>query len=118
MQISIGTCISKYHINFQTVTPRKIEIRGTFDALAIQDENVEMCVRDEMAGLKDIKFELSLLRLDLGLREEEFPERTADLEEYLIPKLSFKVQAEVSGAHVHSIVILICVIHFCNFSNS
>lgn len=55
-----------------------------------------------MAGLKDIKFELSLLRLELGLREEEFPEGTADLEEYLIRKLPFKVKAEVSGAHVHS----------------
>lgn len=106
MQISIGTCISKYHINFQSVAPRKIEIRGTVDALSIQDEEVEMCVRDETAGLKDIKFikfELSLLRLELGLREEEFPEGTADLEEYLITKLIFKVQAEVSGAHVHSI---------------
>lgn len=106
MQISIGTCISKYHINFQSVAPRKIEIRGTVDALSIQDEEVEMSVRDETAGLKDIKFELSLLRLELGLREEEFPEGTADLEEYLITKLPFKVQAEVSGAHVHSFDII------------
>lgn len=94
--LSSGTCISKYHINFQGVAPRKIEICGTVDALAIQDEEVEMCVRDEMAGLKDIKFELSLLRLELGIREEEFPEGTGDLEEYLISKLPFKVQAEVS----------------------
>lgn len=46
MQISIETCISKYHINFQSVAPRKIEIRGTVDALSIQDEEVEMCVRE------------------------------------------------------------------------
>lgn len=104
--LSSGTCISKYHINFQGVAPRKIEIRGTVDALAIQDEEVEMCVRDEMAGLKDIKFELSLLRLELGIREEEFPEGTGDFEEYLISKLPFKVQAEVSGAHVHSFDII------------
>lgn len=45
--LSTGTCISKYHINFQSVAPRKIEIRGTVDAFAIQDEEVEMCVRDE-----------------------------------------------------------------------
>lgn len=106
MQILIGTCISKYHINFQSVAPRKIEIRGTVNPLSIQDEEVEMCVRDETAELKGIKFELSLLRLVLGLREKEFQEGTADLEEYFITKLSFKVQAEVSGAHVHSFDII------------
>lgn len=46
------------------------------------------------------------MRLELGLREEEFPEKTADLEEYLITKLPFKEQAEVSGAHVHSFNII------------
>lgn len=106
MQILIGTCISKYHINFQSVAPRKIEIRGTVNPLSIQDEEVEMCVRDETAELKGIKFELSLLRLVLGLREKEFQEGTADLEEYFITKLSFKVKAEVSGAHVHSFDII------------
>lgn len=65
-----------------------------------------MCVRDEIAGLKDIKLEISLLRMELGLREEECLEETADLEKYLITKLTFKEQAEVSGAHVYSFDII------------
>lgn len=50
-----------------------------------------MCVRDEMVGLKDIKFEFLLLRLELGIREEEFLEGIGDFEEYFILKLLFKV---------------------------
>lgn len=50
--------------------------------------------------------ELSLLRIELGLREEECLEETADLEKYLITKLAFKEQAEVSGAHVYSFDII------------
>lgn len=96
----------KKYINFESVAPRKIEIRGTVDALAIQDEEVEMCVRDEIAGLKDIKLELSLLKIELGQREEECLEETADLKKYLITKLAFKEQAEVSGAHVYSLDII------------
>lgn len=60
MQFSIGTCISTYQIKFLSVAFRKILIWGTVDTLAIQDEEVEMCARDEMTELKDIKFELSL----------------------------------------------------------
>lgn len=65
-----------------------------------------MCVRDAIAGLKDIKLELSLLRIELGLREEECLEETADLEKYLITKLTFKEQAEISEAHVYSLDII------------
>lgn len=65
-----------------------------------------MCVRDEIAGLKGIKLELSFLRIELGLREEECLEETADLEKYLITKITFKEQAEVSGAHVYSFDII------------
>lgn len=86
MQISIRTCISKYHIS---VAPFKTQVQGTVDALAIQNEEEEICVRDESSRLKDI--DLSLLWLELGLREEEFPEGTGDLKEYLITKLLFNV---------------------------
>lgn len=65
-----------------------------------------MCVRDEIAGLKGIKLELSFLRIELGLREEECLEETADLEKYLITKITFKEQAEVSGAHVYPFDII------------
>lgn len=65
-----------------------------------------MCVRDEIAGLKGIKLELSFLRIELGLREEECLEETADLEKYLITKITFEEQAEVSGAHVYSFDII------------
>lgn len=65
-----------------------------------------MCIRDEIAGLKDIKLELSLLKIELGQREEECLEETADLKKYLITKLAFKEQVEVSGAHVYSLDII------------
>lgn len=82
MQISIRTCISNYQIS---VAPLKTQVQGTVDALAIQNEEEDICVRDESSRLKDI--DLSLLWLELGLREEEFSESTGDLKEYLITKL-------------------------------
>lgn len=56
MQISIRTCISKYQIS---VAPLKTQVQGTVDALAIQNEEEDICVMDESSRLKDI--DLSLL---------------------------------------------------------
>lgn len=56
MQISIRTCISKYQIS---VAPFKTQVQGTVGALAIQNEEEEICVRDESSRPKDI--DLSLL---------------------------------------------------------
>lgn len=51
MQISIRTCISKYQIS---VAPFKTQVQGTVGALAIQNEEEEICVRDESSRPKDI----------------------------------------------------------------
>ncbi|XP_061193923.1 uncharacterized protein LOC133202166 [Saccostrea echinata] len=91
----------------KTVAPREVDVTGQVEALAILEQDVEMCIRDETKGLKNVKFDLALLKLELSLREDEGSMETdADLEEFLITKLPFKVQVKLSGSNVNSFDIL------------
>lgn len=82
----------------QKIQPLEVTVKGSVEGLSLTETMWEVCVREEdKEGFKDLVIEKDLLRSALGRAEEVCLMTDEDIENSLINKIPFKINATMLG---------------------